>query len=68
MKYHAHKWVLTRLELLTGEVEYRVLASWYGGFADGDSWRYGSNVETIVDAESCNEWHFITRSGSFYIL
>lgn len=48
-----------------GETFFRVLGSWYGGFAGSDSWRMSSVIQGVEDAGT----HYIVRnhSGSIYI-
>ena len=42
--YKPDKWVV--LEVTTPDGTYKkILSSWYGGFADGDSWRLSSNID-----------------------
>lgn len=46
------------------KVYYRVLAGWYGGFAQGDSWRLSSGIESIEDAG--DRYLVKNSSGSLY--
>ncbi len=42
----------------------KVVASWFGGFARGQSWRMSSGITKIVDQEGYYEIH--NASGSIY--
>jgi hypothetical protein len=43
----------------------KVLGSWYGGFANGDSWRLSSGITDIIENDNHYEIH--NESGSVYI-
>lgn len=61
--YTPDKWVV--LEVETPEFKTRkILASWYGGYLDGDSWRLSSGITNIED----NDDHYLihNESGSTY--
>ncbi|CAB4133180.1 hypothetical protein UFOVP250_56 [uncultured Caudovirales phage] len=63
-EYVPDRWVV--LEINTGkELIRKVFAGWYGGYADGDSWKLnsGNKAETEFD----DRWEFDGYSGSKYI-
>lgn len=67
--YRPNNWVVLKMSF-DGEVYYKVLAGWSGGFLDGDSWRMNSGI-TRVTHNSINfgeeEWYeFYGYSGSTY--
>ena len=63
--YTPDRWVIVEMGLNdTGEVERKVLASWYGGYAGSDSWRLSSGITEIVDHKHHYEVH--NHSGSIY--
>ena len=47
-----------------GNVCYNVLASWYGGFTRGNSWKLNSGVNRVE--EDKNYYYFYGASGSVY--
>ena len=49
----------------TGEVHYRLMCGWYGGFTQGDSWRMSSGIEKIIDEDT--HWRIPQHSGSVYV-
>lgn len=62
-EYNPDKWVM--LKFTTPKyVVYKVLASWYGGFATGDSWKLNSGV-TKVEKDG-DLYRFHGSSGSVY--
>lgn len=63
-QYEPEKWVVLRLTQPDGEVWFRLLAGWYGGFASGDSWRANSGITKIVDKGELYEVY--GSSGSCY--
>lgn len=57
------RWVVVRIEN-EGEVVYKLLMSWYGGYLDGDRWRMNSGIQHIED---CIDYYLISGySGSVY--
>lgn len=63
-QYNPDKWVVLKFNH-NGKEIYKVLASWYGGYASGDSWKLNSGVTKIeVDGDL---YHFHGSSGSVYI-
>jgi len=57
------KWVV--IEIVTPHATIRkVLASWYGGFANGDSWKVSSGITKTIDND--NHYLFHNESGSIY--
>lgn len=59
-------WVIVRLSGTDiGEIYYRILSGWYGGFAGSDTWRLSSGVTSIKEYRS----HYLVKneSGSLYI-
>ena len=64
-QYFPDKWVVVKITIFsTNETFYRVLASWYGGFAAGDSWKMNSGITKAQLIENC--WHFTGLSSSVY--
>lgn len=48
----------------TQEIIYKVLAGWYGGFTQANSWRLNSGITEIIEHE--NYYEVIGGSGSVY--
>lgn len=61
--YAPDKWVMVKITYGDKPI-YKILASWYGGFARGDSWKLNSGVTSIEQDES--HYHFSGSSGSVY--
>ena len=62
--YYPDKWVVVKI----GNI-YKVFASWYGGFADGDSWKLNSGITkaTLIDNHyEIPNYEFEGSSGSVY--
>ena len=54
------------LEFVTPEETIRkVVAGWYGGYLDGDSWKLNSG--NVAERELDNRWEFDGSSGSTYV-
>ena len=53
------KWVVLKL----GD-NYKVLATWYGGYFDGDSWKLNSGITEV--SEDDDYFYFHGYSGSIY--
>jgi len=62
--YYPDSWVILKIKL-DGEIAYRVLAGWSGGYLDGDSWRMNSGITRVV--EENKSWEFYGSSGSCYV-
>jgi hypothetical protein len=58
------RWVVVALSL-NGESSKKVLAGWYGGYLNGDSWKLSSGI-TQVTKEGDKVFHFDNASGSRY--
>lgn len=67
MNYTPDTWVILKFSgsKVPDGIMYKVLAGWYGGFADGDSWKLNSGITEIVTYAS----HYEVKgySGSTYI-
>ena len=63
--YTPDRWVLLEItNQETGDSVQKVFAGWYGGFANGDSWKLSSGV---VSAEDRDDYHeYLNASGSVY--
>jgi hypothetical protein len=62
--YTPDRWVI--LEINNGkETLKKVFAGWYGGFANGDSWKLNSG--NVSEQEFETSWEFNGHSGSKYI-
>ena len=61
--YTPDAWVVVEIQ---GENETirKVLAGWYGGFLNGDSWKLNSGIEETVETEDYYDFH--GYSGSTY--
>lgn len=64
-KYAPDKWVIIEITNKDGESHRRVLASWYGGFANGDSWRASSGITEVIDEGDA--YRILNESGSTYV-
>lgn len=64
MHYHPDKWLLVEMKN-DSETVYKVFASFYGGFADGDSWKLNSGVAKVE--KDGDRLHFFGYSGSVYV-
>jgi len=60
--YHPDRWVV--FEVKGDDPHYRVLAGWYGGYLDGDSWRINSGITDVT--EDSDYLLFEGQSGSIY--
>ena len=61
--YNPDKWVMVKFNN-KGNIVYKILASWYGGFARGDSWKLNSGVTKIEEDGQLYRFH--GSSGSVY--
>lgn len=64
--YRPHSWKLVKLVSPEYGTIYKVLASWYGGFAGANSWKLSSGVEGVIQDE--NLITLPQSSGSVYEL
>lgn len=66
-EYNPDCWELIKLtEASTGQVTYKVVAGWYGGFVGADSWKISSGIKDVIDH---NEYFEMPQfSGSVYHL
>ena len=62
--YTPDRWILVKLTS-TESTYYRVLASWYGGYTEGDSWKLSSGIEKTI--EYPDRYEYLNSSGSLYI-
>lgn len=62
--YSPDRWQVVKLTY-DGEPIYKILGSWYGGYAGSDSWRMSSGVESIKELDECYE--VTNSSGSVYV-
>lgn len=62
-EYNPDKWVMLKFNY-NGEDVYKILASWYGGYANGDSWQLNSGIVRIEEDGQCYLFH--GTSGSVY--
>jgi len=46
------------------ETYHRILAGWYGGYLDGDSWKMSSGILQMNDRD--DHWEIPNSSGSIY--
>ena len=47
-EYTPDKWVVVEVHTKDGEILYKVLGSWYGGYAGSDEWRFSSGITSVV--------------------
>ena len=62
--YTPDNWVVLKIDN-DGEILYKVLAGWSGGYLSGDAWRMNSGI-TEVKADSDGYLFFYGASGSCY--
>jgi hypothetical protein len=65
MTYTPDSWVIVKVHLIGGELQYRILATWYGGYTQGTSWKLSSGVIKI--RENPEYYEFENASGSLYV-
>jgi len=61
--YQPDLWSIIKITTENGS-HFRIFASWYGGFANGDSWKINSGITKIVDKDTYYEFH--GHSSSVY--
>jgi hypothetical protein len=62
-KYHPDSWVILKITN-EGVTYYKVLAGWYGGYTNGDSWQINSGITSVDKVDGIYE--FYGYSGSVY--
>jgi hypothetical protein len=61
--YRPDRWTVLRIHA-TGQVIYKVFASWSGGYTGSDSWKLNSGIVRATLVE--DNWEFDGSSGSVY--
>jgi hypothetical protein len=61
--YRPDRWTVLRIHA-TGQIIYKVFASWSGGYAGSDSWKLNSGITRATLVE--DSWEFDGSSGSVY--
>jgi hypothetical protein len=61
--YRPDNWVILKITI-NGEVVYKILCGWSGGYLDGDSWRMSSGITGVE--EDKDYFMFSNHSGSIY--
>lgn len=64
MRNHPGKWIVIKLSPKNKEPFYKVLASFSGGYLDGDSWKMNSGITKVVETDT--HFEFYGMSGSCY--
>jgi len=64
MKYTPDKWVIVKIMAKDRDTIYKVLAGWYGGYLEGESWKLNSGITMAEDFVSRVD--FTGHSGSVY--
>lgn len=64
--YEPDSWAIVLIESEEHGKVYKVLASWYGGFTQGDSWKLSSGIESV--SFKGDHYTMPQSSGSVYIL
>ena len=62
--YTPDAWIAIDLTTKTDSVR-KILAGWYGGYLDGDSWKLSSGVTATTEYH--RRYEFTNASGSLYI-
>lgn len=64
--YTPDNWHIVRIEYPNKYVGYRIMCSWYGGYAGSDRWKLSSGVQHV---EEYDEYYVLSnRTGSTYRL
>ena len=48
------RWVVLKILSVSDGTFYKVLGSWYGGYANGNFWRLNSGIQRVVKASKDN--------------
>lgn len=62
--YVPDRWIVLEFNY-KGDIIRKVFAGWYGGFANGDSWKLSSGVTDVTEHE--DRYEFLNHSGSTYV-
>lgn len=62
-EYSPDRWTMIELKSPTQTV-YKIMASWYGGYLDSDSWKLSSGVESVTFKDDV--YYYQNASGSLY--
>ena len=65
--YHPDSWVPVVIESKEHGKVYKILASWYGGYVNPDSWKLSSGIESISTDEN-GMMTMPQSSGSVYVV
>ena len=57
-------WVVVKIVATDAKPIYKVFASWFGGYLDGDRWKMNSGIRNVVNED--DTFHFHGYSGSIY--
>jgi hypothetical protein len=75
--YYPDSWKIVVIDSVKHGKVYKVLASWYGGFTQGDSWKLSSGIESMQITEgkyserlgrNSKIYTMPQASGSVYVL
>lgn len=66
--YTPDSWVPVLIESEEHGKIYKVLASWYGGYAGSDYWKLSSGIESITVSEDGSTLTLPQSSGSVYVV
>jgi hypothetical protein len=61
--YRPDRWTVLRIHA-TGQIIYKVFASWSGGYTGSDSWKLNSGITRATLVR--DSWEFDGSSGSVY--
>lgn len=66
--YTPDRWVVVKIISPKYGIVYKVLATWYGGYAGSDSWKLNSGITRAeyVPGDTQGYWNFYGSSGSVY--
>jgi hypothetical protein len=68
--YTPDRWAVLKITSVEHGVVYKVLGTWYGGYAGSDSWKLNSGItraEYVAATDTHNGyWDFYGYSGSVY--
>jgi len=62
--YTPDRWVVIEIKSPNEEPIRKVLAGWYGGFTQGDSWRINSGITEVIEHD--DRYEFVGSTGSVY--